>query len=122
MTPMRLLWRIGGFAALALGIIGIVLPVMPTVPFLILAAWCFGKSSPALEARILAHPLYGPHVRAWREHGAISRQAKLLATVMLSGSAVGALLLAPPPWAYVPLAIGIVTASWIWTRPDKRDG
>ncbi len=78
---MRSLWYALGLIALALGIVGIALPVVPTVPFLLLAAGAFARSSPRLERRIMNHPTYGPPVRAWRERGAISRLAKTWAVL-----------------------------------------
>lgn len=68
-----------GSLMLALGVIGVFLPIMPTTIFLILAAWCFGRSSPRLEAWMLYHPRFGPPLRQWREHGAVPLRAKLMA-------------------------------------------
>ena len=65
-----------GYACLVLAAIGAVLPLMPTTVFLIIAAWAFGRASPALRARLLAHPRFGPTLRAWQAHGTISRGAK----------------------------------------------
>ena len=76
--------RRAGFLALgglmlALGIVGAFLPVMPTTIFLIVAAWCFGRSSPRLEAWMLDHPRFGLALRQWREEGAVPLRAKLMA-------------------------------------------
>ncbi len=76
---MRTLWLTLGLIFLALGLAGVVLPVVPTTPFLLLAAGCFAKSSPRLHGWLLAHPTLGPPIRRWEEHGAIAPGAKRLA-------------------------------------------
>lgn len=115
----RRLWHVLGLVALALGIIGIALPVMPTVPFLLLAAAAFARSSPRLERRILNHPTYGPPVRAWREHGAISRLAKIWATAGMAGGVGFSLLMGMPLWVVTAQAL-ICTAigAYVITRPE----
>lgn len=64
-----------------LGVIGAFLPILPTTPFMILAAGCFARSSPRLEAWLLSHPVFGPMLRDWRERGAIPQRAKMAAVV-----------------------------------------
>ncbi|WP_416385509.1 YbaN family protein [Tsuneonella sp. CC-YZS046] len=118
MTDMRKFYLCAGIVSVGLGIIGVALPIMPTVPFLILAAWCFGKSNPALEARLLNHPRYGPHIRAWRENGAIPRIGKLGATFAFAASTLLGFLFMPWPWPLLPLGIAVIALSWIWSRPD----
>lgn len=115
----RLLWRGLALLSLALGLVGAVLPVMPTVPFLLLAAWAAGKGWPALERWMLDHAHFGPHIRRWRENGAVPRRAKWLATVMMAGSAL-MLVLSPLPQA-VKIAVPTVMAAvaiWLWRRPE----
>lgn len=114
----RHLWSFAGFAALALGTIGIALPLLPTVPLYILAAFCFARGNPVWEARLLAHPRYGPHLIAWRERGAVSRHGKIAATATFAVSILlGAWLLAWP-WLLLPPAVAAVTLGWLWTRPE----
>jgi uncharacterized membrane protein YbaN (DUF454 family) len=112
------LYLTGGFVALALGALGIFLPLLPTVPFMILAAFFFARSSPALEARLLDHQHFGPHIRRWRERGAISRRGKRAALAAFAFSALLALFLAPFPWFLVPLTAALIGGTWIWTRPE----
>jgi hypothetical protein len=115
---MRPVWLGVGYASVALGTVGIFLPLLPTVPFMILAAFAFAKSSPALEARLLAHPTFGPHIRAWRERGAISRRGKAMALVALAASAMLGLFTLDGWSAFAPLAVALVSGSWIATRPN----
>ncbi|OZG69854.1 hypothetical protein BTA51_29070 [Hahella sp. CCB-MM4] len=77
----RILWTIGGGLALAVGIDGLVLPMGPTTPLLLLAAFCFARSSPRLEMWLVEHPRFGPPIRDWRAEGAISLRAKTMALV-----------------------------------------
>lgn len=114
-----LLWRTLASVSLLLGRVGVVLPVLPTVPFLLLAAWAGGRGWPSLEARLLAHPRHGPVIRQWRERGAVPRRAKWLATVMMLGSAV--LLWWSPVAPWVRGAVYLVllgVALWLWRRPE----
>ncbi len=116
---VTLLWRTLAALALLLGLVGIVVPGLPTVPFLLVAAWAGGKGWPALEAWLLAHPRHGPPIRRWREHGAIPRRAKWWASGMMAFSA-GVLWLTPMPLVArvgIPLFM-LAVATWMWTRPD----
>lgn len=114
----RHLYLAAGFFSLGLAAIGAVLPVMPTTVFVILAAFCFARSSPALERRLLDDPRFGPHIVRWRERRAISRTGKRGALIALAVSAVIALLAAPMPWPLASLAALVVVGGWIWTRPE----
>jgi hypothetical protein len=116
---MRRLIYLGlGFASVALGALGVVLPLLPTVPFMLLAAFFFARSSPRLEAWIVENPRFGPHVRAWRERGAISAKGKRAALAAFAFSAVLGLVLLPFPWLLVPAAAALIGGSWIATRPE----
>ena len=107
-----------GFLALGLGAIGIFLPLLPTVPFIILAAFFFARSSPRLEAKLLDHAQMGPHIRAWREKGAVSRKGKRAALIAFGVSAAIGLVTLSFPWLLLPLTAASVGGLWIATRPE----
>ena len=113
----RVLWIVAGALAMLLGVVGIVLPVMPTVPFVLLAAFCFSRGSERCERWILEHRHFGPPVRAWREHRAVPLRAKQFATVMMAGGAAFAAWLLPAPWGWAPAGVCSVLAIWLWRLP-----
>lgn len=116
---MNIIWYSVGLLSLGLGGIGIFLPVMPTVPFLLVAAWAFSRSSPRLRQKILDHATYGPHVRAWQEHGAVGRVAKLWAVLAMSFGIIIAVWMSLPLWLIAAQA-SICTAVGVYvvTRPE----
>ncbi len=117
---MKFLWLIGGYASLGLGIIGIVLPILPTVPFLILAAFCFAESSERLHVWLTGHPVLGPPIRDWRERGAIARRAKWLASLSMLAVFGLSLALDAGPLILAVQAMALTGAAlFIWTRPGE---
>ena len=120
----RQLYLAAGLVSLGLGSIGVILPLLPTVPFVILAAFCFANSSPRLESWLVEHPVFGVHIMNWRERRAITRRGKWAATVAFAVSCVLALLFVKLPWNLIPIAAALISGSWIWTRnepvPEKR--
>jgi uncharacterized membrane protein YbaN (DUF454 family) len=114
----RPLFLAAGLASVGLGAIGAVLPIMPTVPFLLLAAFCFARSNPAWEQKLLDHPRYGSSLREWRERRAIGRKAKMAAILAMSAGAIFTWATLGAPWVFVSLAILLCVGGWILTRPD----
>lgn len=82
----QLFYRTLAIMATGLGMVGVILPLLPTTPFLIVAVWAAGKSSPRLELWLLEHPQFGPLLKGWRDRGAIPLFAKYLAGLMLTSS------------------------------------
>ena len=80
---LRLIWLVTGIFAIILGVIGVFLPVLPTTPFLLLAAACFARSSPRFYDALLNHPVVGPPIRQWRDERTIPKKAKILAISLL---------------------------------------
>lgn len=117
---IRLLWRLLASVALALGFVGIFIPGLPTVPFLLLAAWAAGRGWPALEAWLLAHPRWGGPIRAWRAHGTVSRRAKWAATGMMAVSALLMGVSGAPRVATLGVSlVMLAVAAWLWRRPEE---
>jgi uncharacterized membrane protein YbaN (DUF454 family) len=116
----RHLWLAAGVVSLALGLIGIVLPLLPTVPFVILAAYCFSRGSRRLEKWMLDHPKLGPIIEDWRAHHAVPLRAKQLATAMMAISCTGAWFFAPLKFAWIPTAACTAVAIWLWRLPTRK--
>ena len=114
---IRTSYLIVGLLSLLLGAIGLFAPLLPTVPFIILAAFCFARSSPRLEQWLIAHKQFGPHILAWRSRGAISRAGKRAALIAFAASALAGLALLAFPWSVIPAAASLVGGSWILSRP-----
>jgi uncharacterized protein len=110
-----------GWLMLGLGIIGAVVPLMPTTIFLILASWFFARSSPRLEAWLLGHPRFGSTLRAWNETGAVPPRAKAMACI---GMSVGFALfwIEAHPGLELALAVAatlIASALYVVSRPSS---
>jgi len=115
---MKLLWACAGFLALGFGLVGVVLPLLPTVPFLLLAAFCFARSSERLHSWLLDHRTFGPQIRNWQTHGAISPPAKRAATLSIL-LVYSISLVMRLPWHLLAIQAVVLGAVllFIWTRP-----
>jgi len=109
--------------SLVLGIVGLFLPMLPTVPFLLLAAWAAGYSSPRLSRWLENHPRLGPPISDWRRAGLVSRRAKWVATAAMTASAITSLLVLRAHWAAVAAVAAVAIMAgvlvWLWLRPEQ---
>lgn len=116
---MRLLWLTLGGLALLLGALGVFLPVLPTTPFVILAAFAFGKSSPRLHNWLISNRLFGPMIVEWETHGAIPRKVKAFACTMMAAVFIASVALGASKTVLIIQAIGMgIGASYVLTRPS----
>ena len=116
---MRALWLAAGALAFVLGIVGIFLPLLPTTPFILLAAFCFSRGCARCEAWLLAHARWGPMMRDWRERRAVPLRAKQLATVMMMIGCAIAWPQLPWPWHWAPVVLCGAVAAWLWYLPTR---
>lgn len=114
-TPSGPRWQRGLFAlagglALLAGIIGIFLPILPTTPFILLAALCFARSSPRLYGWLLKHRLFGPMIDTWQRHRSIPRRVRWMALASMGFSiTLSIVLMQGQPWLQLGLGlIGVV--------------
>ena len=115
----RIFWRSLAIISMLLGLAGVMLPVLPTVPFILLSAWAAGKGWPAFERYLLVHPRFGPVIVQWRQYGIVPRRAKWLATAMMLLS-IALLQLSQAPWLLkllLPVFL-LLVLIWLWRRPD----
>ncbi|WBU63835.1 YbaN family protein [Paracoccus aerodenitrificans] len=117
---MRWIYLCVGWVAVSFSAIGAFLPIVPTVPFLLIALWAFGRSSERLHQKLLSHPVFGPDIRRWEERGAIRRSAKIFAVVAMTASIGIALALGVAHKAVVfQAAILAAVSVYIISRPES---
>ena len=119
--PLRIIYHIIGLLMIVLAIIGAILPIMPTVPFLLVASWCFARSSPRFHHWLHNHKVFGPPIKQWEEQGVISPFVKILAIGGMSAGFCSFLLIAKPVlWLTICTAIVLILISvYILTRPSR---
>lgn len=118
---VRLLYALLAYTSLGVGLIGIVVPGLPTTEFVLLAAWAASRSSPRLSQWLENHRLFGPILANWRNGRAIARRAKQAASVSMLAALL--IMLATLPhgyWLYAVIAGMALANLWIWSRPDRQ--
>lgn len=120
---MRILWIILGLASVGLAFLGAVTPILPTVPFLLVAAFAFARSSPRLEAWLLDHAHFGPLIQNWRDNGAISKPTKLVSVVTMAATWLLSFVLGVSDMVLIIQAIVLGgAATFVLTRPNGPEG
>lgn len=120
MRSYRAVWFTIGAFALALGAIGVVLPLLPTTPFVILAAFAFGRSSPRLAHRLETNATFGPIIADWRDNGAIATRFKVIALLMMSALFLMSVIMSLPGHVLLIQAICMAgAAAFILSRPGR---
>lgn len=116
---MRFVWASLGLLSVGLGLIGVFLPLLPTVPFMLLAAFFFARSSERLHGWILAHPTFGPSIIDWQERGAINPRGKRIATLSIVLVFAVSLLLGLR-WQILAIQAVILSCVliFLWSRPS----
>ncbi len=121
--PSRLMWRTVGFVALASGAVGIVLPLVPTTPFLLVAAYAFQRSSPRLHTWLHTHSHFGPIIENWRRSGSIDRRTKGIAVLAMIATPLVTWYLGASPWILGLQGVLLAGAAlFVLTRPDAPRG
>ena len=123
-TRFRWAWLLLAYASLGTGIVGIFVPGLPTTVFILLAAYAASRGSTRLHQRLLQDPQFGPMIRDWQTHRAVSRKAKWAATVTMLFCAGILLLLmfstgSHRAWMVaLPITCMAVVGTWLWLRPE----
>ncbi|NBT43151.1 MAG: DUF454 domain-containing protein [Alphaproteobacteria bacterium] len=118
----RPVWFAIGWIFVVLAALGAILPLLPTAPFLIIAAIAFSKSSERCRQWLYNQPLFGPILTEWEEHGVIPRGAKVIALISMTLSFAALLISGKVPvWALVIVGIFLLACGWfVASRPSKK--
>ncbi len=119
-TKKIILMAVGWFFVIV-GAIGIVVPVLPTTPFLLISLWAFSQSSDRFHAWLFNHRIFGPPLQAWEQHGIIPMRAKTIALLTMAVSAILVISLTETPWYGIigMLLLMSIGAIFILSRPSK---
>jgi uncharacterized membrane protein YbaN (DUF454 family) len=110
-----------GVICVIVGFIGALLPIMPTVPFLLLAAWAFERGSETMHNWIISHKVFGPPINEWQKYGVIKKRSKIIAIFFISLSFSYMLIFRPLmlPVKIFLSVLGICVILFIATRPSE---
>ena len=123
MTPLRAVWFAVGLGAVLMAVLGVALPLLPTTPFVLLAAFAFARSSDRWHAWLHQHRVFGPIIEDWRRHRAISRRAKLIGAISMIGVFGLSLVLNVAPTVLAVQAVVLTgAAAFVLSRPSPPEG
>lgn len=115
----KTMWLLTGLISLVLGLLGVVLPLLPTTPFLLLSAIAFANSSPKMHQWLMNHHRWGPIIKNWHDGGRIDRKSKVVAIGFMLMMPILSLALKAPMWAIgIQTTILLMVATYILTRPS----
>lgn len=120
-VPVRVLFAGLGALALALGVLGVFLPLLPTTPFLLLAAACFARASRRASRYLLEHPRFGPLIHEWSAHRSIPYRTKRRALALIALSFSVSIVFFVPGWParLIMGAGGLILMAWIARIPSR---
>lgn len=111
-----------GFVALLLGLLGVFLPILPTAPFILLAAFCFGRGSARFHQWLLDHHLTGPLIKDWYEHQSLRPRVKNWAVLLIVFSFSISVMLVQAAWLKLSLAtLGLFFLIVLWCIPTRHE-
>ena len=109
-----------GWLLFGLGFVGVFVPVLPTTPFMLLALWCFSRSSDRFHEWLYTHKYFGPPLQSWQEHRVVPLKAKFIAISFMIGSLVYVFMFSSTPvWAQALMSVSMAFGAWfILTKPS----
>jgi len=118
-TTFRLFWLFAGLVFLVIGAIGIILPLLPTTPFLLLSAYCFTRSSPKMHRWLHEHKTFGPLISNWNQYGSIDGRSKMIAMIVIILTPLITVLIGVPWWALAAqIVVLALAATFVLSRPN----
>jgi len=122
-SGIRLFWLLAGLASVVIGAVGVVLPLLPTTPFLLIAAFAFARSSERLDRWLREHRSFGPLIDNWHRDGSIDRNVKRTAMIVIVMTPVITWLFGAPLWIIACQIVALSAAAlYILTRPLPSEG
>ena len=117
----RIMWLVFGLLALGLAILGAILPLLPTTPFLLLATYAFARSSKRLHKWLIEHKVFGSLIRNWNENGSIGRRTKMISVATMVGLLAVSWAMDVRPLVLIIQAVVLTcSAIFVLTRPDAK--